>query len=397
MLEGDRFRLARVIANLLNNAIQATPDHGRITISSNEEHAGSRRWMRIRIHNTGSFIPQDKRQRIFEAFFTEGKRQGTGLGLAIAQKVIVSHGGQILCESHEEDGTSFIFTVPASYRSDPKHALEERDISHVFHRLPPAPQAALPRSEGRETLRILLVDDDYLYTSFMRDVWQTLRTEGLDLQLFTAEDARRATELIAKDSYDLILVDYELGRDDGVAFLPIVRKHQTRALIGLHSHHSGIELREAALKAGADVFEPKPLTATLAQQLLARLSQRERPLRPQLILVEDDPLYQDMWRDLCPAITCIAFPEQLLAAARQNPDLLRDAHALITDRFFVGSEMQGIQLAEEIHAAWPELPIHLCSQIQDRSSLSPAFKGFVPKDPESIQAFLKTLRTPSTK
>jgi signal transduction histidine kinase/ActR/RegA family two-component response regulator len=391
MLEGDRFRLARVIANLLNNAIQATPDHGVITISSSEEHAGSRRWMRIRIHNTGSFIPLDKRQRIFEAFFTEGKRQGTGLGLAIAQKVIVSHGGQILCESHEEKGTSFIFTVPASYRTDPKHALEERDISHVFHRLPPAPQPAVTRTRGQETLRILLVDDDYLYISFMRDVWQTLRTEGLDLQLFTAEDARLATELITKDAFDLILVDYELGRDDGVAFLPILRKHQPEALIGLHSHHSGIELREAALKAGADIFEPKPLTASLAQQLLARLLQRERPLRPQLILVEDDPLYQDMWRDLCPQITCFAFPEQLLAAARQNPELLAQAQALITDRFFVGTEMQGLQLAEEIHAAWPKLPIHLCSQIQDRGSLHPAFQGFVAKDPESIQAFLRTL------
>jgi hypothetical protein len=81
----------------------------------------------------------------------------------------------------------------------------------------------------------------------------------------------------------------------------------------------------------------------------------------------------------------------LFAAARQNPELLTQAQALVTDRFFVGTEMQGLQLAEEIHAAWPKLPIHLCSQIQDRSSLHPAFQGFVAKDPESIQAFLKTL------
>jgi signal transduction histidine kinase/response regulator of citrate/malate metabolism len=397
MLEGDRFRLARVIANLLNNAIQATPENGQITISSSEEHAGSRRWMRIRIHNTGSYIPPDKRQRIFEAFFTEGKTQGTGLGLAIAQKVIVSHGGQILCESHEKDGTSFIFTVPASYRSDPKHALEERDISHIFQRLPPAPQPTLTKPQGQQALRILLVDDDYLYTSFMRDVWQTVRTAGLALELFTAEDAHRATEIVENDAFDLILVDYELGQDDGLAFLPKLRQKQPKALIGLHSHHSGIELREAALQAGADIFEPKPLTTQLAQQLLSRLLQRAGPQRPLLILVEDDPLYQDMWRDLCPQITCFAFPEQLLTAARQNPGLLTQAQALITDRFFVGSEMQGIQLAEQIHATHPELAIFLCSQIHDRSSLSAVFQGFVAKDPESIQTFLRTLTVPSTK
>jgi signal transduction histidine kinase/ActR/RegA family two-component response regulator len=397
MLEGDRFRLARVIANLLNNAIQATPENGTITISSREEHEGSRRWMRICIHNSGSYIPPDKRQRIFEAFFTEGKRQGTGLGLAIAQKVIVSHGGQILCESDEKEGTSFIFTVPASYRSDPKHALEERDISQVFQRLPPAPQTTPGQPQNSPTLRILMVDDDFLYSSFMRDVWQTLRSPVLDLQLATAEDARHARELVDRESFDLILVDYELGHDDGLAFLPTLREKQPQALIGLHSHHSGIELREAALKAGADVFEPKPLTTALAQQLLARVSRTPREPGSRLILVEDDPLYQDMWRDLCPEISCFAFPEQLLAMARQNPELLTKAQALITDRFFVGSEMQGLQLAAQIHASHPKLPIFLCSQIQDRSSPGEIFQGFVAKDPESIQAFLKNLGPPSTK
>ncbi|MDQ3234915.1 MAG: ATP-binding protein [Pseudobdellovibrionaceae bacterium] len=396
MFEGDRFRLARVFANLLNNAIQATPDHGTITISSSEEHAGSRKWLRVRIHNTGSFIPTDKRQRIFEAFFTEGKRQGTGLGLAIAQKVIVSHGGQILCESHESDGTSFIFTVPASYRADPKSALEERDLSHIFQRLPPVLRPAVTKPQGSRTLRILLIDDDYLYTSYMGDVWQTLRSTGLDLQLFTAEDARRATDLVEKDSFDLILVDYELGADDGLAFIPKLRQLQPRALIGLHSHHSGIELREAALRAGADIFEPKPLTAQLAQQLLARRLEQKDATLPWLILVEDDPLYQDMWRDLYPQLICFAFPEQLLIAVRQDPELLSRAQALITDRFFVGSEMQGIQLAEYIHSLRPELPIHLCSQIHDRTSPSTVFKGFVAKDPEAIQSFLRTLRPPST-
>jgi hypothetical protein len=104
-----------------------------------------------------------------------------------------------------------------------------------------------------------------------------------------------------------------------------------------------------------------------------------------------------MWRDLCPDITCFAFPEQLLAMARQNPELLTNTQALITDRFFVGSEMQGLQLAEQIHAAHPKLPIFLCSQIQDRSRPAEIFQGFVAKDPESIQDFLKRLGTSSTK
>lgn len=392
MLEGDRFRLARVIANLMNNAIQATPEDGTITISSSEEIAGSRRWLRIRIHNTGSFIPQEKRQRIFEAFFTEGKRQGTGLGLAIAQKVIVSHGGQILCESHESDGTSFIFTVPASYRSDPKHALEERELTQAFHRLPPPTQSSSQRPKGTRTVRILMIDDDQLYTSFMRDVWHTMHAVGIDLELTAAIDARQAMEIMSAHSFDLILVDYELGRDDGLTLLPHVRKHQPKALIGMHSHHSGIELREAALRAGADHFEPKPLTSQLAQQLLARLLKREAAVCPSLILVEDDPLYQDMWLDLFPQLTCFAFPEQLLAAARQDPQVLTRAQALITDRFFVGSEMEGLQLAEQIHSSVPELPIYLCSQIQDGSGPSGVFKGFVAKDPESIKAFLASLQ-----
>jgi hypothetical protein len=54
--------------------------------------------------------------------------------------------------------------------------------------------------------------------------------------------------------------------------------------------------------------------------------------------------------------------------------------------------MQGIQLAEEIHAMHPQLPIHLCSQIHDdRSRAAEVFQGFVAKDPDSIQAFLQGL------
>jgi signal transduction histidine kinase len=51
-------------------------------------------------------------ERIFEPFFSFGKRQGAGLGLAIAQRIIEEHGGTILVESKEGKGAEFIVTLP---------------------------------------------------------------------------------------------------------------------------------------------------------------------------------------------------------------------------------------------------------------------------------------------
>ncbi len=98
--------MRQAFTNLFQNAIEAIPDTGAITVD-----VRSGRQMKIAIRDTGSGIPADKIKMIFVPFFTT-KDKGVGLGLALVHKIILSHGGRIEAESMEGRGTTFTVTMP---------------------------------------------------------------------------------------------------------------------------------------------------------------------------------------------------------------------------------------------------------------------------------------------
>jgi signal transduction histidine kinase len=80
----------------------------------------------LTVWNSGSYIPPDERQRLFEPFYTK-KSGGTGLGLAIVQTIATEHGGQVTVDSDPERGTSFALRLPVSRPSallDPSEQAE---------------------------------------------------------------------------------------------------------------------------------------------------------------------------------------------------------------------------------------------------------------------------------
>ncbi len=113
---GDRDRLIQVITNILSNSIKFTPQHGRITISAQEE-AAPRRQIVVTIEDTGIGIPPSDLELVFEKFRRSGdvmtnNNQGTGLGLAITRQIVEYHGGMIWAESTLGQGSTFKFTLP---------------------------------------------------------------------------------------------------------------------------------------------------------------------------------------------------------------------------------------------------------------------------------------------
>lgn len=106
-VHGRRERLIQVVTNLLQNAVQATPDGGVVTVKLDARQET----LRLFVHNTGSFIPPEIRRRLFVPFFTT-KPTGTGLGLAIARQLVTAMGGRIDVESDRETGTTFVVELP---------------------------------------------------------------------------------------------------------------------------------------------------------------------------------------------------------------------------------------------------------------------------------------------
>ena len=101
-IEGDVFALGRVYRNLILNAIEATAPGGVITLSTAERDGR----IRISVQDTGTGIPHDRLENIFEDFETT-KRRGLGLGLAISRKIVDQLGGDISVTSTVGHGTTF--------------------------------------------------------------------------------------------------------------------------------------------------------------------------------------------------------------------------------------------------------------------------------------------------
>ncbi len=104
----DYERARRIFENLLGNSVQAMPQGGTITIKA--QKAGNR--VQILIADTGSGIPAQLRNRLFEPYVSQGKQGGTGLGLAIARSIAVAHGGSLTLVSSDDQPAEFCLELP---------------------------------------------------------------------------------------------------------------------------------------------------------------------------------------------------------------------------------------------------------------------------------------------
>jgi two-component system phosphate regulon sensor histidine kinase PhoR len=112
-IAADRRRLAEILQNLLDNAIQYTPPGGQIMVSASADSDE----VTFTVSDTGIGIPQADQPRIFERFYRVDVARsrevgGTGLGLAIAKHLVEVHGGRIWVDSEVGQGSQFHFTVP---------------------------------------------------------------------------------------------------------------------------------------------------------------------------------------------------------------------------------------------------------------------------------------------
>ena len=101
----DEVLMRQAVSNLLQNAVEAMPDGGTLTI---EAHAN--RDLKIVVRDTGIGIPSDKLKTIFLPFFTM-KDTGVGMGLSLVHKIVTSHGGRVEVASTVGKGTVFTVTM----------------------------------------------------------------------------------------------------------------------------------------------------------------------------------------------------------------------------------------------------------------------------------------------
>lgn len=110
----DATQLEQVFLNLTLNAVEAMPDGGNLTISTELAREDDAEYVCVQFRDTGHGLSEEQCERAFKAPLTTTKKQGTGLGLAIVSRIVEAHHGSIKVKSRRGDGATFTIKLPAA-------------------------------------------------------------------------------------------------------------------------------------------------------------------------------------------------------------------------------------------------------------------------------------------
>jgi two-component system CheB/CheR fusion protein len=260
-VHADPHRLIQVVSNLLGNAEKFTQRGGSVVVSL--ERKG--RQVALRVRDTGSGIPPELRERLFEPFAQapqtlERARGGLGLGLAMVKGLVELHGGTVgIASAGVGMGTEITVLLP----------------------LAPAPAQVAPAAELSDgpPRRVLIVEDNHDVAYSLLEVLTLLGHEGR-----MAHDGPAALALARESRPEIVLCDLGLPGMDGYAVAKAFRGDKALQgiyLVALSGYARPEDIRHAR-EAGFDRHVAKPLGMQQLRDVLARAPTTEaaRGARP---------------------------------------------------------------------------------------------------------------------
>ena len=358
----DEQHLQRILSNILDNAEQAIMGRSEsitITTSNFSSEIGAR--ICVEIHNTGSCIASEYIDSVFEAFFTKNKRGGTGLGLAIVKKLVEANDGNVSVVSNLATGTSFRFSFPCTpaaaadriplpscsadvqlnFGDDPQTLVRRRDSSS---------QGVRP--SGASHFRILVVDDDPVYSESVR--LHVHKILGDRMTLAIAQSYEEGLRRMAEGPIDILICDYDLASktNDGIDLINEIKKENRNCTAVLHTNHLLTDAMTLRLGGNLSKLLRKPMVQDQFEQLVKDFnSSRLTSLgKPAIAIVEDDLIFAELITIRLPQfeVTIYESPSQFLLACHENSQLLSSFTAVVTDLHFSDTSQTGFDLASAL-------------------------------------------------
>jgi signal transduction histidine kinase/CheY-like chemotaxis protein len=262
---GDPGRLRQILINLVGNAMKFT-ERGSIRIRGELASDDSDSCLlRFSVRDTGIGIPKDKRRRLFTRFSqVDGgvarKYGGTGLGLAISKGLVELLGGTIGLDGEENEGSTFWFTVRVRKTlSEP--SIPTPLVSGTPKFLPTAHPGA----------KILLVEDIRTNQEVAVGLLKKLGFRSIQV----CADGEAAIAALERETFDIVLMDMQMPRLDGIAATAIVRDRRSAVLrhdipIVAMTANAMTADRERCLEAGMDDYLSKPIRISSLSEVVER-------------------------------------------------------------------------------------------------------------------------------
>lgn len=255
---GDPERLRQILSNLINNAIKFS-DSGAITLKARPVGRTDR--LRFEVIDSGPGVAPEDRERLFQPFVqadSERTRRhgGAGLGLAICRELAMLMGGRIWVEPARSGGACFVVELPMPLAPAAAGA--------------PPPAVAPLGAEARERVfdpKILVAEDHPL-----NRLVASIILEEAGLRFDCVEDGVAALEAVGRGGYDLVLMDVNMPRMDGLEATRLIRQLPaplgTVPIVAVTANAAPDEV-EACLQAGMTGFVAKPIRAAELLEVMA--------------------------------------------------------------------------------------------------------------------------------
>ena len=268
----DKEKLARIVFNLLSNALKYTPAGGFIHVSLADE--GER--LRIEVKDSGKGIDKEELAKVFERFFqAKGAASGTGIGLALVKSFVELHHGEVRVESELGKGTCFIVLLPRQqegFVEEPQSEAADKSSSfsddgslqYIDDGERHGGKLQQIISEHGEKPTILIIDDN-------NDIRQYERTLLQDYYfVLEASDGREGLEIARKEVPDLVICDVMMPVMDGLEFTQQLKTNTATSHIPviMLTAKNLEEHRAEGYEQGADSYITKPFHSKV---LLARV------------------------------------------------------------------------------------------------------------------------------
>ncbi len=294
-MHADSQRMIRVLTNIIGNALEAMIDKstgkacGNLFFKTYLAKRDGKDFVGISVADDGPGIPAEALSKLFDPFFTQGKKGGTGLGLAICQKVIDMHGGKIWAKNRNDTGGGAVFSleVPAgegrcgvNYADIIDHSgelrlfrEEEAKREDIGDTASTAEFMRINKARSRIST-LLIVDDEPLFRETVRSTLATLSQVKDYVKVIEVDSAETGLKVFEAREFDYVIADIDLGRGkmNGYTFAQKILQEHSSAYVLIHSNKRKVELDEKVRVVSAARFMgflPKPMKPSELLQFLA--------------------------------------------------------------------------------------------------------------------------------